>query len=242
LFYGSGVAVSRARRPAAWYHLQGYSPETGKTCPRIAGEVQMTRADNNKQIVVPSWIKFVVAVVVLIAALTGYWQGPHWREVLWNLIPASQPAPSAPDADGAPPAAAPTQASDDRPPATSQTPVESPPAEVPQPLPAATSARTTIPDQTIFNERGDEVFSGTVDVGPTLARIQAGEKLPFPNDGSTFQNREGRLPRKPAGYYREYVHPTPSLSGPGPQRIVMGEQGETYYTADHYRTFVKLTD
>ena len=67
-----------------------------------------------------------------------------------------------------------------------------------------------------------------------------GERLRFPNDGATFQNRERRLPKQPAGYYKEYVHPTPGLSGPGPQRIVMGQQGETYYTPDHYRTFQRV--
>ena len=49
----------------------------------------------------------------------------------------------------------------------------------------------------------------TVDLGPTLDRISRGERFPHRNDGSIFRNREGRLPSKPDGYYREYVHPTP---------------------------------
>jgi guanyl-specific ribonuclease Sa len=55
-----------------------------------------------------------------------------------------------------------------------------------------------------------------------------------------FQNREKRLPQKPAGYYREWVHPTPGLRGPGPQRIVTGKEGEIYYSPDHYETFRRL--
>nr|EKW6799036.1 hypothetical protein [Pseudomonas aeruginosa] len=31
------------------------------------------------------------------------------------------------------------------------------------------------------------------------------------------------LPVKPAGYYTEYVHPTPGVTGPGAQRIVVGK-------------------
>lgn len=42
----------------------------------------------------------------------------------------------------------------------------------------------------------------------------------------------------PVGYYTEYVHPTPGILGPGPQRIVVGQGGEMYYTADHYKTFI----
>ncbi len=49
-------------------------------------------------------------------------------------------------------------------------------------------------------------------------------------------SREGRSP----GYYREYVRPTPGVSGPGPQRIVVGRGGEMYYTSDHYQTFIPL--
>lgn len=109
-------------------------------------------------------------------------------------------------------------------------------------LPSAKEAglQTRIPNVTVRNLDGKVVFRGTVDVVSTLRRIERGEKLRFPNDGTVFQNREQRLPRKPAGYYREYVHPTDGLSGPGPQRIVLGKEGEAYFTHDHYRTFQRL--
>lgn len=45
------------------------------------------------------------------------------------------------------------------------------------------------------------------------------------------------LPQRPTVHYAEYVHPTPGISGPGPQRLVVGKGGEVYYTADHYKTF-----
>ena len=80
----------------------------------------------------------------------------------------------------------------------------------------------------------------TVDLGPTLERIAKGERFPHRNDGAIFRNREGLLPSKPEGYYREYVHPTPNVRGPGPQRIVIGENGELFFTADHYSTFIPL--
>ena len=80
-------------------------------------------------------------------------------------------------------------------------------------------------------------YEGDVDLTATLARIKAGEQLRFTNDGATFQNRERRLPENRPAITSEYVHPTPGLAGPGPQRIVVGEQGETYYTPDHIGAF-----
>jgi guanyl-specific ribonuclease Sa len=107
---------------------------------------------------------------------------------------------------------------------------------------SAKPGKSIIPAQTIRDLDGDVAYRGDVDVTATLARIKAGELLEHRNDGSTFANRERRLPRKPAGYYKEYVHPTPGLDGPGPQRIVVGEQGETYYTPDHYESFRRLDE
>jgi guanyl-specific ribonuclease Sa len=103
-----------------------------------------------------------------------------------------------------------------------------------------TASSTTIRNQVIRGLDGKVAYEGDIDVGPTIERIRAGRLLDFSNDGTTFQNRERRLPRKPAGYYKEYVHPTPGLRGPGPQRIVAGQEGEFYYTADHYGTFKRI--
>ncbi|MDF7670422.1 ribonuclease domain-containing protein [Orbaceae bacterium ESL0721] len=32
----------------------------------------------------------------------------------------------------------------------------------------------------------------------------------------------------------------PNIQGPGPQRIIVGQKGEMYYTSDHYKTFIKI--
>jgi guanyl-specific ribonuclease Sa len=99
---------------------------------------------------------------------------------------------------------------------------------------------TTLSNQTIRDQQGEVAYRGDIELAATIARIRRQERLDFPNDGTVFQNRERRLPRKPPGYYHEFVHPTAGMSGPGPQRIVTGEGGELYYTPDHYRTFQRL--
>lgn len=73
----------------------------------------------------------------------------------------------------------------------------------------------------------------------TLRLIERGGPFPYDRDGSVFQNREGRLPAEPRGYYREYTVPTPGASDRGARRIVTGGNPPSvyYYTADHYRTF-----
>lgn len=122
-------------------------------------------------------------------------------------------------------------------------PAEAParPVTAPRPSPPeATAPDAIVRDVKVRDLDGDIVFDGNVDLRPTLARIDAQERLDFRNDGSVFQNRERHLPSKPSGYYREWVHPTPGVSGPGPQRIVTGTQGEAYYTPDHYRTFERV--
>ncbi len=80
----------------------------------------------------------------------------------------------------------------------------------------------------------------TPELQKTIDRIKSGGSNPHPNDGIVFKNREGLLPQRSQGYYREYVHPTPGVSGAGSQRVVVGSNGEIYYSQDHYKTFVKL--
>jgi ribonuclease T1 len=73
----------------------------------------------------------------------------------------------------------------------------------------------------------------------TLDLIQRGGPFPHRQDGSVFQNREGRLPRQARGYYREYTVATPDLDHRGARRIVTGgtPPREYYYTDDHYESF-----
>ena len=46
-----------------------------------------------------------------------------------------------------------------------------------------------------------------------MALIEAGGPFPYSKDGTTFQNREGRLPKKSQGYYQEYTVITPGEGG-----------------------------
>lgn len=87
---------------------------------------------------------------------------------------------------------------------------------------------------------GKTVNVHTVDLRPTLERIASGVKNSHRNDGSVFRNSARKLPKQPTGYYHEYVVPTEGIRGPGPQRLVMGREGEIYYTCDHYESFIEL--
>lgn len=71
----------------------------------------------------------------------------------------------------------------------------------------------------------------------TVALIEAGGPFPYRQDGATFQNREGLLPKRESGYYREYTVVTPGSDDRGARRIVAGADGEMYWTADHYDSF-----
>lgn len=71
----------------------------------------------------------------------------------------------------------------------------------------------------------------------TVKLIKQGGPFPYQRDGTVFGNFERRLPPKQRGYYREYTVPTLGRRDRGARRIVAGENGEYYYTGDHYRTF-----
>ena len=76
----------------------------------------------------------------------------------------------------------------------------------------------------------------------TLALIKAGGPFPYAKDGSVFGNREGLLPKRTRGYYREYTVKTPGAKDRGARRIVAGLPGEYYYTDDHYRSFKRIIE
>ena len=80
----------------------------------------------------------------------------------------------------------------------------------------------------------------TIDIQPTLDRIAKGIADPHSNDGVTFFNNKSKLPVQGAGYYTEYVIRTPGVGNAGPQRLVLGKNGEVYYTPDHYINFIKV--
>ena len=111
----------------------------------------------------------------------------------------------------------------------------------PQQPQTAVASGLVMKNQTIRDQDGRVVFQGDVNLAPTLARIERGERDSHRNDGSIHRNLEGKLPRQAdRDYYREYVVRTQGLRSVGPQRLVIGKNGETYYTSDHYRTFVRV--
>ncbi len=71
----------------------------------------------------------------------------------------------------------------------------------------------------------------------TLALIRAGGPFPYARDGAVFGNFERILPRRERGYYHEYTVRTPGERDRGARRIVTGQEGERYYTDDHYASF-----
>jgi len=87
--------------------------------------------------------------------------------------------------------------------------------------------------------------------------IYNGNHLPYSQDGTTFKNKEGKLPAQPAGFYKEYTLLTgdaphtvviggttyqvaPDLSARGSERVIIGGGQKIYYTPDHYAHFILL--
>jgi ribonuclease T1 len=81
-----------------------------------------------------------------------------------------------------------------------------------------------------------------VEARATLELIKAGGPFPYPQDGRVFSNREKLLPMQSRGYYREYTVGTPGVRDRGARRIVAGSGGEYYYSADHYRSFMRILE
>jgi ribonuclease T1 len=111
---------------------------------------------------------------------------------------------------------------------------------------AATSTSTATSDP---SDSGTDPESGlplvrVADLPPEAARIldliDAGGPFDGARDGVTFENREEILPDQPRGYYREYTVPTPGSDDRGARRIVAGDDGERYYTGDHYSSFSRI--
>ncbi len=75
-----------------------------------------------------------------------------------------------------------------------------------------------------------------------LRLIDAGGPFPYPQDGTVFGNVERLLPAHPRGWYHEYTVPTPGSPDRGARRIVAGQDGVRYYTADHYESFARIED
>lgn len=74
----------------------------------------------------------------------------------------------------------------------------------------------------------------------TANLIEQGGPFPYPEDGTVYENREGVLPACASGYYHLYTVPTPGAPDRGERRLITGQGGEHYYTADGYATFVQV--
>jgi ribonuclease T1 len=118
--------------------------------------------------------------------------------------------------------------------------VQARPTQTPRPTDAPTPTANAPPLQ-----RASDLPTITYEELPpeahdTIALIEQGGPFPFSRDGITFENRERILPRQPQGYYHEYTVITPGSSTRGARRIVTGEEGEMYYTDDHYESFREI--
>jgi len=74
----------------------------------------------------------------------------------------------------------------------------------------------------------------------TMGLIRLGGPHPYRQDGAVFENREGILPDAGIGDYHEYTVVTPGSADRGARRIVVGRQGEAYWTDDHYVSFSRI--
>lgn len=107
--------------------------------------------------------------------------------------------------------------------------------QAPEPTPAAghtpSSGLPTIAESDLPPEAWD-----------TMQLIYDGGPFPYRQDDSTFFNREGILPDQRRGYYREYTVETPGSHDRGARRIVAGEDGDLYWTDDHYDSFRQIME
>ncbi|MFB6891168.1 ribonuclease domain-containing protein [Kitasatospora sp. NPDC056327] len=106
------------------------------------------------------------------------------------------------------------------------------------PPPAATGATAWVPtDPAMADVCRTRLPGQALD---TLGLIAKGGPYPYRSDGIVFENRESRLPRKTSGYYHEFTVVTPGSGDRGARRVVTGDSGEQYWTADHYATFQEI--
>lgn len=181
----------------------------------------------------------VMLLVIAISGISQYFADPDFTDPAIALGPVALPTTPAKTTDNTRQVATenPTP-SEIIPASTEPTRREKSPESAREDAPQA--ARIIVAKQVIRDQSGRILFQGDIDLTPTLERIDRRERHPHRNDGGIFRNLERRLPMQPPGYYKEYVHPTPETNGPGPQRVVLGQQGEIYYTPDHYQTFQRI--
>lgn len=78
------------------------------------------------------------------------------------------------------------------------------------------------------------------EIGVTLADINDGTPDRYRADREIYENHGSRLPVQPRGFWRAFTVVTPSERDRGPRRLVVGKNGEVWFTRDHYKSFVRL--
>ena len=127
--------------------------------------------------------------------------------------------------------------------------------------PPCVPSQALLPGKTFNPVVSDERRVQAID--DLLAKIAVCKPLPYNNDGIIHSQSHNGLPVKPSGYYLEYTLIVPNrplgskpepvvigghsymtgpvLSARGPERLMIGNHSEVYYTPDHYTTFVYLS-
>jgi guanyl-specific ribonuclease Sa len=125
----------------------------------------------------------------------------------------------------------------DRPPPARDAPVARTQAPAPAPEPDATPRLEGIRDDELDAQIRRVIESMDATGRPPRGVLQGGRRG---GARGVFENAERRLPPRPRGYYVETDVWPPRRSGRGAQRLVFGREREVYYTADHYRSFVRV--
>lgn len=118
-------------------------------------------------------------------------------------------------------------------------------AGTPEPTSTSTAPHTTTSAGSIDPASGLPIIAAS-DLPPkareVLAAIKDGGPFEYDEDGDVFGNYEGILPGKKRGYYHEYTVRLPGDKTRGAHRLVTGDKGEIYWTADHYESFSRVKE
>lgn len=77
-------------------------------------------------------------------------------------------------------------------------------------------------------------------ISEVLERINSNSAHPFRQDGQVYMNKgPGHLPERPQNYYKEFTVPS-NAGRRGTERLVVGANGEVFFSPDHYATFIRI--
>ncbi len=82
----------------------------------------------------------------------------------------------------------------------------------------------------------NDVADSVISTGKPPAGMRQGG---LPGKPGVYGNKNGALPTKPEGHYTE-TDVWPGTGPRGTQRLVIGRNGEVWYTPDHYATFTRV--